>query len=121
MLTYHKIFKANQSFYLSNSESVLSTNEGFLNRLTGAKNIEELHNAKVSILKDFRALYAFDAADAEFPEPTGHFTDNREKCEFVKKKFCCMILFFILEVCLKSTMASSIKHMEGCPRLSARN
>lgn len=86
MLTYHKIFKANQSFYLSNSEPVLSTNEGFLNRLTGAKNIEELHNAKVSILKDFRALYAFDATDAEFPEPIDHFTDNREKCEFVKEK-----------------------------------
>lgn len=86
MLTYHKIFKANQSIYLSNFEPVLSTNEGFLDRLTGAKNTEELHNAKISILKDFRALYAFDATDAEFPEPIGHFTDNREKCEFVKKK-----------------------------------
>lgn len=121
MLTYHKIFKANQSIYLSNFEPVLSTNKGFLDRLTDAKNTEELHNAKVSILKDFRAFYAFDATDAEFPEPIGHFTDNREKCEFVKKKFCCMILFFILEVCLKSTTASSIRHMEGCRRLSARN
>lgn len=86
MLTYHKIFKANQSIYLSNSEPVFSTNEGFLNRLTGAKNTEEIHNAKVSILKDFQTVYAFDATNAEFPEPVGRFADDWEKHEFVKKK-----------------------------------
>ena len=86
MLTYHKIFKANPSIYLSNPEPVLSCNEDFLNRLTGATNTEELHNAKVSILRDFRTIYAFDATDAELPEPIGYFADNREKCEFVKKK-----------------------------------
>lgn len=86
MLTYHKIFKANPSIYLSNPEPVLSCNEDFLNRLTGATNTEELHNAKVSILRDFRTIYAFDATDAEFPEPVGYFADDREKCEFVKKK-----------------------------------
>lgn len=86
MFTYHKIFKANPSIYLSNSEPVLSCNEDFLNRLTSAKNTEELHNAKVSILRNFQSIYAFDATDAEFPEPVGYFADNREKQEFVKKK-----------------------------------
>ena len=86
MLTYHKIFKANQSIYLSNSEPVFSTNEGVLNRLTGAKNTEERHNAKVSILKDFQTVYAFDATNAEFPEPVGRFVDDWEKHEFAQKK-----------------------------------
>ena len=86
MLTYHKIFKSNPSIYLSNPEPVLSCNEDFLNRLTGAKNTEELHNAKVSIQRDFRTIYTFDATDAEFPETIGYFADDREKCEFVKKK-----------------------------------
>lgn len=86
ILTYHKIFKANPSIYLSNSEPVFVRNEDFLNRLISAKNTEELHNAKVSILRNFRTIYAFDATDAEFPEPVGYFADNREKQEFVKKK-----------------------------------
>lgn len=54
--------------------------------MTSAKNTEELHNAKVSVLKDFQTIYAFDATDAEFPEPVGHFTDDRERRDFVKKK-----------------------------------
>lgn len=33
--------------------------------------------AKVFILRDFQIVYAFDADDAEFPEPVGHFTDDR--------------------------------------------
>lgn len=86
MLTHHKIFKVNPSIYLSNPEPVLSCNEDFLNRLTGATNTEELHNAKVSILRDVRTIYAFDVTDAEFQEPVGYFADDREKCEFVKKK-----------------------------------
>lgn len=86
MLTYHKIFKANPSIYLSNLEPARSCNGEFLNRLTCVKNAEELHNAKASILRDFRTIYAFDATDAEFPEPIGYFADSREKCEFVKKK-----------------------------------
>ena len=86
MLTYHKIFKTNPSIYLSNPDPVLVSNEDFLNRLTSAKNAEELYHAKVSILKDFRIIYAFDATDAEFPEPVGRFADDREKCEFIKKK-----------------------------------
>ena len=96
MLTYHKIFKANPSIYLSNPDPVLSSNKDFLNRLTCAKNTEELHNAKVSILKDFRTIYAFDGTDAEFPEPIGHFTDDREKCEFVKKKILLQDVWFYL-------------------------
>ena len=39
-----------------------------------------------SFLRDFRTIYAFDATDAEFPEPIGYFADDREKYEFVKKK-----------------------------------
>lgn len=76
MLTYHKIFKANPSIYLSNFEPVLSCNKDYFNRLTGAKNTEELHNAKVFILRDFQIVYALDADDAEFPEPVGHFTND---------------------------------------------
>ena len=45
MLTYHKIFKANPSIYLSNSEPVFVRNEDFLNRLISAKNTEELQKA----------------------------------------------------------------------------
>ena len=86
MLTYHKIFKANPSICLSNPDPVLSSNKEFLSRLTSAKNPEDFHNARASILKDFRTIYAFDETDAEFPEPVGYFADHREKCEFIKKK-----------------------------------
>ena len=54
-------------------------------------------------------------------EPIGHFTDNREKCEFVKKKILLHDLVLYLGSVLEKYHASSIKHMEGCPRLSARN
>ena len=82
--------------YLSNPDLVLSCNEDFLNRLTSAKNPEELLNAKVSIMRDFRTIYDFDVSDAEFPEPVGHFTDDREKNEFVKKKILLQDMWFYL-------------------------
>ena len=94
MLTYHKIFKAtnNLSICLSNPEPIAACNDEFLLRLTEAKNKGELHEAKVSILKDFQTIYAFDVTDAEFPEPVGHFSKKQgedgflqEKREFVKK------------------------------------
>lgn len=72
-----------------------------MNRLTGATNTEELHNAKVSILRDFRTIYAFDATDAELPEPIGCFADDREKCEFVKKKILLQDLVLYLGSVLK--------------------
>ena len=94
MLTYHKIFKTtnNLSIYLSNPEPIVACNDEFLLRLTEAKNKGELHEAKVSILKDFQTIYAFDVIDAEFPEPVGHFQKkgehefSQEKREFVKKR-----------------------------------
>jgi len=87
MLTYHKIFKAtnNLSICLSNPEPIAACNDEFLLRLTEAKNKGELHEAKVSILKDFQTIYAFDVTDAEFPEPVGHFSKNRGKMDFYRK------------------------------------
>ena len=87
MLTYHKIFKAtnNLSIYLSNPEPIVACNDEFLLRLTEAKNKGELYEAKVSILKDFQTIYAFDVTDAEFPELAGHFSKNRGKMEFYWK------------------------------------
>lgn len=96
MFTYHKIFKANPSIYLSNPDPVLSSNKEFLSRLTSARNPEDLHNAKISTLKDFLTIYAFDANDAEFPEPVGYFADHREKCEFIKKKILLQDVAFYL-------------------------
>ena len=71
MKLYHKIFKSrdDMSVYLENMEPLISYDEELLNRLTNAHNTDELHDAKCSILKDFYDIYAFDASDAEFPEP----------------------------------------------------
>ena len=107
MLTYHKSFKANPSIYLSNPKPVLSSNKAFLSRLTSAKNTTELHNAKISILKDFQTIYDFDATDAEFPESVGYFADDREKCEFVKKK----ILLYDLVLYLGNTFGEYHVHL----------
>lgn len=105
MLTYHKIFKAtnNLSICLSNPEPIAACNDEFLLRLTEAKNKGELHEAKVSILKDFQTIYAFDVTDAEFPEPVGHFSKKQgedgflqEKREFVKKRILLQDVWFYL-------------------------
>lgn len=52
-------------------------------------------------MRNFRTIYAFDATDAEFPEPIGYFADNREKCEFVKKKILLHDLVLYLGSVLK--------------------
>ena len=88
MKLYHKIFKSrdDMSVYLENMGPLISYDEELLNRLTNAHNTDELHDAKCSILKDFYDIYAFDASDAEFPEPIGHFDDEKEKRKFIRKK-----------------------------------
>lgn len=60
--------------------------EELLNCLTNARNTDELHDAKCSVLRDFHDVYAFDVGDAEFPEPVGHFDDEEEKNKFIWKK-----------------------------------
>lgn len=88
MKFYHKIFKNNPdlSTYLENVEPLAAYAEELLNLLTQAKDIDELHKAKCSILRDFREIYIFDMKDAEFPEPEGHFDSEEEKNTFIKNK-----------------------------------
>ena len=85
---YHKIFKCrvDMSTYLENKEALAEEDTEFLNRLTQARNHDELWEAKRSILRDFREIYEFDVEDADFPEPIGHFYTEKEKIEFIKKK-----------------------------------
>lgn len=88
MKLYHKIFKnrADMSVYLENMNPLISYDEELLNRLTNARNTDELHDAKCSVLRDFHDIYAFDVGDSEFPEPIGYFDDEKEKVEFIRKK-----------------------------------
>lgn len=85
---YHKIFKCREdmSTFLENKEALAEEDTEFLNRLTQARNHDELWEAKRSILRDFRVIYEFDVEDADFPEPVGHFDTEKEKTEFIKKK-----------------------------------
>ena len=98
MKLYHKIFKscADMSVYLENMDPLISYDEELLNRLTNARNLDELHNAKRTVLKDFHDIYAFDASDAEFPEPIGHFDDGKEKIKFIRKKILLQDIAFYL-------------------------
>ena len=91
MKLYHKIFKSrdDMSVYLENVDSLISYDEELLNRLTNARNTDELYEAKCSILSDFQDIYTFDASDAEFPEPVGYFDREEEKIKFIRKKYCC--------------------------------
>lgn len=88
MKLYHKVFKnrPDSSMYLENQELLVSYCDELLSRLSSSQNMEELCEAKRSILKDFRDIYLFDLKDAEFPEPTGHFESEKEKRKFVEKK-----------------------------------
>lgn len=85
---YHKIFKAdpNLSIYLENPDPLKDYAEELLNHLTHAGDMEDLHQAKVDILRDYSDIYNFDVTDAEFPEPTGYFVDAEEKRAFVEKR-----------------------------------
>ena len=51
------------SVYLENMNSLISYDEELLNRLTKARNPDELHDAKCSVLRDFHDIYAFDASE----------------------------------------------------------
>lgn len=88
MKLYHKIFKkrSNLSIYLENPEPLKDYAEELLNHLTHAGDMEDLHQAKVDILRDYSDIYNFDVTDAEFPEPTGYFVDVEEKRAFVEKR-----------------------------------
>ena len=72
--------------YLENQEPLVSYCDELLGRLSSSQNMEELCEAKKSILKDFRDIYLFDLRNAEFPEPIGHFKSEKEKRRFVGKK-----------------------------------
>ena len=84
------------SVYLENMDPLISYDEELLNRLTNARNLDELHNAKRTVLKDFHDIYAFDASDAEFPEPIGHFNNGKEKIKFIRKKILLQDIAFYL-------------------------
>ena len=66
MKLYHKIFKnrADMSVYLENMNPLISYDEELLNRLTNARNTDELHDAKCSVLRNFHDIYAFDVGDS---------------------------------------------------------
>ena len=59
MKLYHKIFKnrADMSVYLENMNPLISYDEELLNRLTNARNTDELHDAKCSVLSDIGARH----------------------------------------------------------------
>ena len=88
MKLYHKVFKnrPDLSIYIENQEPLVSYCDELLGRLSSSQNMEELCEAKKSILKDFRDIYLFDLRNAEFPEPIGHFKSEKEKRRFVGKK-----------------------------------
>lgn len=88
MKLYHKVFKnrPDLSIYLENQEPLVSYCDELLGRLSSSQNMEDLCEAKKSILKDFRDIYLFDLRNAEFPEPIGHFKSEKEKRRFVGKK-----------------------------------
>ena len=88
MKLYHKIFKnhSDLSIYLANMDPLIAYDEELLQRLTHANNMDELHEAKLSILTDFFDIYAFDIIDAEFPEPVGYFDGEEEKSDFIRRK-----------------------------------
>lgn len=98
MKLYHKIFKSrdDMSVYLENMDPLISYDEELFNRLTSARNTDELHDAKCAVLRDFHDIYTFDASDAEFPEPVGHFDDEGEKIKFIRKKISLQDIAFYL-------------------------
>ena len=106
MKLYHKVFKshADMSVYLENMDPLISYDEELLNRLTNARNTDELYDAKCSILRDFRDIVAFDASEAEFPEPIGHFDDGKDKIRFIRKKILLQDMAFYLGSVYKSTI-----------------
>ena len=58
MKLYHKVFKshADMSVYLANMDPLISYDEELLNRLTNARNTDELYEEKCSIMRDIREI-----------------------------------------------------------------
>ncbi len=61
MKFYHKIFKNNPdlSTYLENVETLVAYGEVMLNRLTQAKDMDELYEAMCLILEKFTFLFKY--------------------------------------------------------------
>lgn len=88
MELYHKIFKMNPDLtvYLDNPEPLVADCDEMLNHLTGARSMDELHEEKIAVLRDFCSVCSFDIKDADFPEPIGHFDSENEKTALIRKK-----------------------------------
>ena len=85
---YHKIFKMNPDLtvYLDNPEQLIEHCDEMLNHLTEARSMDELHEAKIAVLRAFYSVCSFDIQDADFPEPIGHFDSENEKTALIRKK-----------------------------------
>ena len=88
MELYHKIFKMNPDLtvYLDNPEPLVADCDEMLNHLTGARSMDELHEEKIAVLRDFYSVCSFDIKDADFPEPIGYFDSENEKTALIRKK-----------------------------------
>ena len=88
MELYHKIFKMNPDLtvYLDNPEQLVEHCDEMLNHLTEARSMDELHEEKIAVLRDFYSVCSFDIQDADFPELIGHFDSENEKTALIRKK-----------------------------------
>lgn len=88
MELYHKIYKMNPDLtvYLDNPQKLVEHCDEMLSHLTGARSMNELHGAKIAVLRDFYSVCSFDIQDADFPEPIGHFDSENEKTALIRKK-----------------------------------
>ena len=85
---YHKIFKMNPDLtvYLDNPQKLVEHCDEMLSHLTGARSMNELHGAKIAVLRDFYSVCSFDIQDADFPKLIGHFDSENEKTTLIRKK-----------------------------------
>ena len=88
MELYHKIYKMNPDLtvYLDNPQKLVEHCDEMLSHLTGARSMDELHGAKIAVLRDFYSVCSFDIKDADFPEPIGHFDSENEITALIRKK-----------------------------------
>lgn len=88
MELYHKIYKMNPDLtvYLDNPQKLVEHCDEMLSHLTGARSMNELHGAKIAVLRDFYSVCSFDIKDADFPDPIGHFDSENEKTVLIRKK-----------------------------------
>ena len=88
MELYHKIYKMNPDLtvYLDNPQKLVEHCDEMLSHLSGARSMDELHGAKIAVLRDFYSVCSFDIKDSDFPEPIGHFDSENEKTALIRKK-----------------------------------